>query len=74
MFSTDPNKKTRDVVLNACIALFKSCGYDMPKDKKINHSRSSGVNRGDDFGADSTRNDQISSHEFKGAKRHVACF
>ena len=71
-FSLDPTKKTYNVVLNAYKLLFKSCGYELPKDKKVNYSRSSGMNRGDEFGADSTRNDQMSSHEVKG--RQNTCY
>lgn len=68
VFAEDANKKSYNPALNAYKIIFKKCGLSLPKDKKVNYSRSSGMNRADDFGAEKVNNDQMSSHEAKGRK------
>ena len=60
--------KSYKITLAACKTLFDKCNVFLPKDKKVNYSRSSGVNRGDDWGAEKVNNDQMSSHDVQGRK------
>ena len=68
VFIKDANKKSYNPTLNSCKTLFVTCGLQLPKDKKVNYSRSAGMNRADDFGAEKVNNDQMSAHDIKGRK------
>ena len=68
VFKLDTENRTYLVALNACNTMFKKCNVAMPKEKKVNISRSTGVNRSGDRGALPVKNDQMSSHEIKDRK------
>ena len=60
--------KSHAITLAACETLFDECTVVLPKDKKVNYSRSSGMSRGEDWGAEKVSNDQMSSHDAQGRK------
>ena len=64
----DNDKRSCDTALDAHKDVFKACKIPLSQQKKVNLSRSSGMNRADDFGAEPLRNDQMSSHDVKGRK------
>ena len=62
------NKRSYYTALDAHQDMFDACETPLSQQKKINLSRSSGMNRADNFGAELMRNDQMSSHGIKGCK------
>ena len=51
VFKLDTENRTFLVGLNACETIFRKYNIAMPKEKKVNISRSTGVNRADDRSA-----------------------
>ena len=68
VFSLDKNKRSYYTALDAHKDVFNVCKIPLSQQKKVNLSRSPGMNRADDFGAELLRNDQRSSHDVKGRK------
>ena len=66
----DDKKNTHSMALSSYKKVFEICGLKLPNAKKVNYSRSSGMNRADDLGAQCSANDQMSSHEVKGRKNN----
>ena len=68
VFKLDTENRTYLIALNSCKTMFKKCNIAFPKENKANISRSTSVNRVDDRGPLSVKNDQMPSHEIKDRK------